>query len=80
MKQKLKEKYLSLFPKRQMMDNWLNLKQLKLTCQLSNCYAQLEEMKFRRVVREEQLETVTRFINELTDDLRKKGACTILSL
>ena len=65
MKQKLKEKYLPSFHKRQMMDNWLNLKQLNTN--ESDYYTQFEEMKLKCAVREEQWVTVTRFINGLRE-------------
>lgn len=68
MKQKLKDKYLPYFHKRQMMDDWLNLKQLNSS--VSDYYARFEEMKLRCAVSEEQWVTVTRFINGLREDLK----------
>ena len=51
-----------------MMDNWLNLKQLNTN--VSNYYAQFEEMKLRCAVWEEEWEITTKFINGLRDDLK----------
>ena len=51
-----------------MMDDWLNLKQLNTN--VSDYYAQFEEIKLICVVREEQWITVTKFINGLRDDLK----------
>jgi len=43
-----------------------------LNSNVSNYYAQFEEMKFRCAVREEQWIIVTRFINGLRDDLKRE--------
>jgi len=51
-----------------MMDNWLSLKQLNTN--VSDYYAQFEEMKLRCDIREEPWVTVIRFINGLRYDLK----------
>jgi len=70
MKQKLREKYLPSFHKGQMMDNWLNLKQLNTN--VSDYCPQFEEMKYRCSMREEQWVTMTKFINGLRDHLKRE--------
>lgn len=68
MKQKFKEKCLPSFHKRQMMDNWLNLKQLNTN--VLDYYSQFEEMKLKCASREEQWIIETRFINKLKGDFK----------
>ena len=60
-----------------MMDNWLILKQLNSN--VLDYYAQLEEMKLRCAVREEQWVTMTRSLMDLELTLRERWASTILS-
>ncbi|KAJ8424383.1 hypothetical protein Cgig2_023354 [Carnegiea gigantea] len=61
-----------------MRDNWLNLKQLNTN--VSDYYAQFEEMKLRCTVREEQWVTMTRFINGFRDDLKEKRSTKSLPI
>ena len=53
-----------------MMDSWLNLK--RLNNNVSDYYAQFEEIKLKCAIREEKWVTMTIFINGLRDDPKRE--------
>ena len=70
MKQRLRDKYLPSYYKRQLLDKWMNLRQL--TSSVTNYLARFEKLFLRYDIREELWVTVTKFINGLRPEIKRE--------
>uniref|UniRef100_A0A5B7BML6 RNA-directed DNA polymerase n=1 Tax=Davidia involucrata TaxID=16924 RepID=A0A5B7BML6_DAVIN len=70
MKTRLKEKYLPTYHKRQLLDQWMNLRQLSSS--VTDYLARFEELFMRCAIHEEPWVTISRFINGLRPEIKRE--------